>query len=189
VALATAATGPAIAQEAYPNRPVRYILPYPPGGSTDPMARWICAKLSERWNQSVVVDNRPGGNTVIGTSALVKSTPDGYSIGWAGASMFSTPTLLLWGRNDGIVPGAGYTLAHAIRSFLCTIARDLAGDGTIRCRSEPESAEVGHGAAEPDRDDISAGWEGADPGESDGARPGDERQEHHRHGAGSAGRQ
>jgi tripartite-type tricarboxylate transporter receptor subunit TctC len=94
LALTAAAAAPVLAQESYPNRPVRYVLPYPPGGSTDPMARWITSKLSERWNQSVIVDNRPGGNTVIGTDALVKGTPDGYTIGWAGASMFSTPSLL-----------------------------------------------------------------------------------------------
>jgi tripartite-type tricarboxylate transporter receptor subunit TctC len=89
-----AAAGAAFAQQAYPTRPVRYILPYPPGGSTDPMARFICGKLSELWGKSVVVDNRPGGNTVIGTEALVRATPDGYTIGWAGASLFSTPSLL-----------------------------------------------------------------------------------------------
>lgn len=89
-----AAAGSVIAQDDYPNKPVRYILPYPPGGSTDPMARFICGKLSEIWGRSVVVDNRPGGNTVIGTDALVKAPPDGYTIGWAGASLFSTPSLL-----------------------------------------------------------------------------------------------
>jgi tripartite-type tricarboxylate transporter receptor subunit TctC len=92
--LLAAANSAAAAELAYPTKPVRYVLPYPPGGSTDPMARYICAKLSELWNQSVIVDNRPGGNTLIGTEALVRSTPDGYTIGWAGASMFSTPTLL-----------------------------------------------------------------------------------------------
>src|SRR5215207_9299254 len=80
--------------QAYPVKPVRYILPYPPGGSTDPMARFICGKLTELWGKSVIVDNRPGGNTVIGTEALVRATPDGYTIGWAGASLFSTPSLL-----------------------------------------------------------------------------------------------
>jgi tripartite-type tricarboxylate transporter receptor subunit TctC len=89
-----ALTGTVMAQQPYPSRPVRYILPYPPGGSTDPMARFITGKLSERWGQSVIVDNRPGGNTVIGTEALVRATPDGYTIGWAGASLFSTPSLL-----------------------------------------------------------------------------------------------
>jgi tripartite-type tricarboxylate transporter receptor subunit TctC len=94
LAVVVMAAAPALAQESYPVKPVRYILPYPPGGSTDPMARFICGKLSEMWGKSVIVDNRPGGNTVIGTEALVRATPDGYTIGWAGASLFSTPSLL-----------------------------------------------------------------------------------------------
>jgi tripartite-type tricarboxylate transporter receptor subunit TctC len=88
------AAGTAVAQQPYPSKPVRYIVPFPPGGSTDPMARMVAAKLTERWGQSVIVDNRPGGNTVIGTDVLAKATPDGYTIGWAGPSFFSTPSLL-----------------------------------------------------------------------------------------------
>lgn len=90
------ATNTAMAQQpgAYPTRPVRYIIPFPPGGSTDPMGRFIATKLTERWGQSVVVDNRPGGNTVIGTELLARAAPDGYTIGWSGASMFSTPSLI-----------------------------------------------------------------------------------------------
>lgn len=74
-----ACSGSALAEsvDAYPSRPLRYIIPYPPGGSTDPMGRLIAAKLTDRWGQSVVVDNRPGGNTVIGTDWLAKATPDG----------------------------------------------------------------------------------------------------------------
>lgn len=89
-------TNNAVAQQAgaYPTRPVRYIIPFPPGGSTDPMGRFIASKLTERWGQSVVVDNRPGGNTVIGTELLARAAPDGYTIGWSGASMFSTPSLI-----------------------------------------------------------------------------------------------
>jgi tripartite-type tricarboxylate transporter receptor subunit TctC len=94
LALILAAAVATAAEPPYPSKPVRYILPYPPGGSTDPMARFVCGKLSELWGRSVVVDNRPGGNTVIGTEALVRATPDGYTIGWAGASLFSTPSLL-----------------------------------------------------------------------------------------------
>lgn len=85
---------PVAAQQNYPTRPVRYIIPFPPGGSTDPMGRFIATKLTERWGQSVVVDNRPGGNTVIGTEVLSRAAPDGYTFGWAGASMFSTPSLI-----------------------------------------------------------------------------------------------
>jgi tripartite-type tricarboxylate transporter receptor subunit TctC len=88
------AAGSVIAQPAYPVKPVRYIIPFPPGGSTDPMGRMIATRLTERWGQSVVVDNRPGGNTVIGTEVLARAAPDGYTIGWCGASFFSTPSLM-----------------------------------------------------------------------------------------------
>lgn len=86
--------GPATAQQNYPTKPVRYVVPYPPGGSTDPMARMVAARLTERWGQTVLVDNRPGGSTVIGMDYIAKAAPDGYTIGWAGAAMFSTPHLI-----------------------------------------------------------------------------------------------
>ena len=70
----------AAAQLVYPNRPIRIIVAYPPGGSTNVLARLVGQKLSESWRQQVIVDNRPGGNTVIGTEALARATPDGYSI-------------------------------------------------------------------------------------------------------------
>ena len=70
----------AVAQQGYPNRPIRFITPYAPGGSTSVMARLVGQHLTERWGQNVIVDNRPGGNTIIGTEALVRSAPDGYTI-------------------------------------------------------------------------------------------------------------
>ena len=70
----------AFAQATYPMKPIRFISPYAPGGSTTAMARVIGQKLTESWGQNVIVDNRPGGNTIIGTEALAKSTPDGYTI-------------------------------------------------------------------------------------------------------------
>lgn len=85
---------PVIAQQNYPNRPIRFIVPFPPGGSTDPMARLAAAKLSERFTHSVVVDNRPGGHTIIGTEAVAKATPDGYTILLASSSLINTPSLL-----------------------------------------------------------------------------------------------
>jgi len=67
-------------EAAYPNRPVRVIVPYPPGGSTDPTARaygnWIAAK----WNIPVVIDNRPGAGSTIGHALGAKATPDGYNL-------------------------------------------------------------------------------------------------------------
>lgn len=95
VALLSTFAGSAIAQSDYPSRPVRIIVPFPPGGSTDPVARLVAHKLGERWNDAtVVVDNRPGGNTLIGTQIVAKATPDGYTMGYCGASTFSTPSLI-----------------------------------------------------------------------------------------------
>ena len=71
----------ATAAEAWPARPVRFIVPYPPGGTTDLVARGIADKLSTRFGQQFVVDNRGGASTIIGTDLMAKSAPDGYTIG------------------------------------------------------------------------------------------------------------
>lgn len=64
----------------YPNRPVRFVVPYPPGGTTDIVARGIAGKLSERMGQQFVIDNRGGASTMIGADLAAKSAPDGYTL-------------------------------------------------------------------------------------------------------------
>jgi tripartite-type tricarboxylate transporter receptor subunit TctC len=64
----------------YPERPVRLIVPYPPGGGNDTLARLFGQKLSEIWGQQVVVDNRPGAGTIIGTQLASRAAPDGYTL-------------------------------------------------------------------------------------------------------------
>ena len=74
---------PAAAQNAapsYPNKPIRLVVPYPPGGTTDIVARGIGVKLAERFGQQVVIDNRGGASTIIGADAVAKSLPDGYTL-------------------------------------------------------------------------------------------------------------
>jgi tripartite-type tricarboxylate transporter receptor subunit TctC len=78
--LATLIVAPASAQD-YPNRPIRIIVPYPAGGTTDILSRMIGDKLSQSWGQPVVVDNRPGGNSIIATNAVAKAAADGLTIG------------------------------------------------------------------------------------------------------------
>jgi tripartite-type tricarboxylate transporter receptor subunit TctC len=65
----------------WPNRPIHLIVPYPPGGGTDLLARVIGAQLEKSLGQAIVIDNRPGGSTVIGTDALANAAPDGYTVG------------------------------------------------------------------------------------------------------------
>ena len=69
---------PALAQPAWPDRPVRIVVPYPPGGGLDALARALADRLSPVWRQVVTVDNRPGGATIPGTDAVAKAAPDGH---------------------------------------------------------------------------------------------------------------
>ncbi|WP_137894840.1 tripartite tricarboxylate transporter substrate binding protein [Ramlibacter sp. 2FC] len=68
------------AQDNYPSRAIRIIVPFPPGGGSDLVARTVAARLGESWKVPVLVDNRPGGNTVIGAEAAAKAAPDGYTL-------------------------------------------------------------------------------------------------------------
>ncbi|WP_258234635.1 tripartite tricarboxylate transporter substrate binding protein [Cupriavidus pinatubonensis] len=68
------------AADAYPDKPIRIVVPYTPGGFNDTLARTVGEKLTKLWKQPVVVDNRPGGNTLIGNSVVAKAAPDGYTL-------------------------------------------------------------------------------------------------------------
>src|SRR5512142_1421076 len=70
----------AAAAQTYPTKMVRILVPYAPGGETDALGRLLAPKLTEKWKQSVVVENRSGGGTVIGTEAAAKAEPDGHTL-------------------------------------------------------------------------------------------------------------
>jgi len=94
--LAGSVTAPAVlrAEGNYPNRPVRYINPYPAGGPTDTLSRLFCARMSELTGQQWIVENRGGAGGNVGMDALAKSDPDGYSLGLGGIAVHAiAPTL------------------------------------------------------------------------------------------------
>src|SRR5262249_60673678 len=64
----------------YPSHALRYIVPYPPGGFNDTLGRVVSQKLQDRWGHPVVVENRPGGGTLIGSDAVANAAPDGYTL-------------------------------------------------------------------------------------------------------------
>lgn len=95
--LAAALATPALARAQgtdWPNRPVRYINPYPPGGPTDTLSRIFCARMSEITGQQFVVENRSGSGGNVGVDALAKSAADGYTLGLGGIAAHAiAPTL------------------------------------------------------------------------------------------------
>jgi tripartite-type tricarboxylate transporter receptor subunit TctC len=77
---ALSAVAPALAQGDYPNRPITYVVPYPPGGAADVFARQLAGELSKRLGQPVVVENRAGANGNLGSASVVKAPADGYTL-------------------------------------------------------------------------------------------------------------
>ncbi len=81
------------AAEDYPNRPIRFVVPFPPGGSADILARTVGDKLATALRQSVVVENKPGAGGIVGAEAVAKSAPDGYTLLFANTNIAINPSL------------------------------------------------------------------------------------------------
>jgi tripartite-type tricarboxylate transporter receptor subunit TctC len=81
LALLIAAWAAAAPAQSYPSKPVRIIIPFPPGNTTDIMSRLIAPKMSERLGQQVIIENRPGASGMLGLDYVAKSAPDGYTVG------------------------------------------------------------------------------------------------------------
>lgn len=93
--LAAAAAAPfaAWAQTGFPNRPVKLVVPFAPGGPTDTVARLVAERLQALWGQPVVTDYKPGAGTMVGTDFVAKAAPDGYTLGMAITAHMINPAL------------------------------------------------------------------------------------------------
>src|SRR5258706_9358221 len=100
VCIAAIACAPALLAQTYPIRPIRLVVPFPPGGSSDSVARVVVQKFSEGLGQPVVIENRPGVGGLLGSETVAKAAPDGYTLllgsgsSLAGAPhMFASPKI------------------------------------------------------------------------------------------------
>ncbi len=91
--LALIALAEPVCAQVYPNRPIKLLVPFTPGGGTDLLARVVAQKMSESLGQPIIVDNRPGGNTLIATEAVVHAAPDGYTLIMQTNNLAANPTL------------------------------------------------------------------------------------------------
>jgi tripartite-type tricarboxylate transporter receptor subunit TctC len=132
----TAMPGAAYAQ-VYPSKTIRYVVPFPPGGITDMMARTIGQKASESWKQPIVVDNRPGGNALIGADLVAKSSPDGYT--WL--AMTITHTV-----NATLFPQAPYSFTKDLKavSVLGSLPMVVVVPQALPVKSLGELTALGH---------------------------------------------
>jgi tripartite-type tricarboxylate transporter receptor subunit TctC len=107
----------AVAQE-WPTRPVKFVLPVIAGSSADGAARAIAERLAAKWKQPVVVENKPGGAMIIGTDALAKAPPDGYTFGWVITTHATNPTLRPDLPYDTVRDFAGVTLLYQLKAVI-----------------------------------------------------------------------
>lgn len=93
-ALLGCAAVPSWAQsEAWPSRPVTLVVPFAPGGPTDTVARLLAERLQAQWKQTVVLDYKPGGGTMVGTQAVARANGDGHTLGMAISALMINPAL------------------------------------------------------------------------------------------------
>jgi tripartite-type tricarboxylate transporter receptor subunit TctC len=128
VLLGTLLLAPTIAraaEPAYPTRPVKLIVPFAPGGATDIFARLVGDQLATRWGQAVVIENKPGAGTIVGTSAVVNAPADGYTIGVAISAHVINPSLHANLPYDTLRDLAGVSLL-SYQSIVVAATPDLA---------------------------------------------------------------
>ncbi len=144
-ALAATAAG-AVGAQGYPNKPVRIVIPFAPGGSTDANARIINEKLATLWGQPVIIESRPGANTIIGSEAVAKSAPDGYTLLLTSTAHVVNPSMyvkLPYDAHNDLVP----VTIVSVSPFALVAASNLpvksAKDVIAMLRAKPGSLSFG----------------------------------------------
>eukprot|EP01031_Cornospumella_fuschlensis_P025767 gene25767-biopygen21805 len=94
LALLGAGTAQAQAQTAYPSQPIKFIVPYPAGGATDVLARMVAQKMQDSWQQTVVVENKPGAGGTIGNNLVAKAPADGHTVLFGIVALVQQMTLM-----------------------------------------------------------------------------------------------
>ena len=118
VLLTLSALPQAVAQAPFPNKPVKLVVAFPPGGSTDIAARLLATKLAERWGQPVVVDNKPGAGANIGTALVAKAPPDGHTLLLATTALSISPSVFRQPGYDALRDLAPVTMVSTIPNVL-----------------------------------------------------------------------
>src|ERR1700742_3284502 len=144
---ASTATAQTSSAQTYPDRPVRILVPYAPGGITDIAARILGAKLGDAWGHQVVVENRSGGNGLIAMSAVVKADPDGYTLVMAsGGDVSLNPALLEKMPYDverDIVPISGVSDAPIVLAAYGRSPYRSVADVIAAAKAKPGGIDIG----------------------------------------------
>jgi tripartite-type tricarboxylate transporter receptor subunit TctC len=145
----------ALAAAQYPQRPVTWIVPFPPGGGTDISARTVAAKLGEKWKQTVVIENRAGAAGIVGADAAAKARPDGYTLLIVNVGIVSI--------NPALYPKLPYDAdkAFAPISLLCELPFVLMASPKLAANSVQEL--VAYAKANPGKVTFASSGQGGSP--------------------------
>ena len=148
-AIVLCCTGDAPAAESYPARPIRVIVTFPPGGSTDLMARAVQPQLEKRLGQPIIIDNRPGAGGTIGVDAVAKAMPDGYVIGIGAAGALavnvSLNEKLPYDPFTDLVPISGLAQSPFVLAAPPSFPGNSIADVIALAKTKPQSLSIGHG--------------------------------------------
>src|SRR5205823_5063021 len=143
------------AAQSYPLRPVRFVVPFPPGGGTDISARTVATKLTDKWKQSVVIENRSGAAGILGADAVARARPDGYTLLIANVGMVSI--------NPALYPKLPYNpdTAFAPISLICELPFVLMASPSFAPNTVKEL--VAYARANPEKVTFASSGQGGSP--------------------------